>query len=153
MLDDRFWRGGLNLDQTEILLGGEALAGFRGEGRRGDCFDKELCDFSGGFRVNSSIDADDTSKSGDGIGGEGFLVGLKDCCSGGCAAGVCVFDDDDGGLVKLLGQFPAGVEINEVVEAQLFALKLGCTGDTQAGAVRIKSGALVRVFPVAEGLG
>ena len=64
-----------------------------------------------------------------------------------------MLDDDDGGLRKLLGQLPAGVEIDEVVEAEFLALELGCAGDAEAGAIRVKSGALVGVFAVAEGLG
>jgi hypothetical protein len=79
---------------------------------------------SSAARVYGAIDADDAAKGGDGIGGERFLIGLKDGCAGGRAAGVGVLDDDDGGLVELLGQLPAGVEIDEVVEAEFLALEL-----------------------------
>jgi hypothetical protein len=58
-----------------------------------------------------------------------------------------VLDDDYGRLVELLGQFPAGVEIDEVVEAQFLALKLGCAGDAEAGAVGVEGGALVGFSP------
>ena len=74
-------------------------------------------------------------------------------CAGGGAAGVGVLDDDDGRLVEFLRELPAGVEIDEVVEAELLALKLSCAGDAQAGAVGVERGALVGVFAVAEGLG
>jgi hypothetical protein len=42
-----------------------------------------------------------------------------------------VLDDDDGGLVELLRQLPAGVQIDEVVEAELLALELVSAGDAQ----------------------
>ena len=72
----------------------------------------------------------------------------------GCgAAGVGVLDDDDGGIVEFLREFPAGVEIDEVVVAEFFALELGGSGDAEAGAVSVESGALVGVFAVAERLG
>ena len=56
--------------------------------------------------------------------GERFLVGLEDGVAGGGSAGIGVLDDDDGGFVEFLRQLPAGVEIDEVVEAELFALQL-----------------------------
>jgi hypothetical protein len=61
-----------------------------------------------------------------------------------------VLDDDDGGLVELLRQLPAGVQIDEVVEAEFLALQLASAGDAQAGAVGIERGALVGVFAVAQ---
>ena len=64
-----------------------------------------------------------------------------------------MLDDDDRGLVELLRQLPAGVEIDEVVEAEFLALELGCAGDAEAGAVGVEGGALVGVFAVAERLG
>ncbi len=57
------------------------------------------------------------------------------------------------GSVELLGQLPAGVEIDEVIEAEFLALELGRSGDAEARAISIERGALVRVFAVAERLG
>ena len=143
----------MDLDQAQVLLGGEALAGFGREGGGGDGFDEELGDFFGGVAVDFAVDADDAAEGGDGVAGEGLLVGLEDGCAGGRAAGVGVLDDDDGGLVEFLGQLPAGVEIDEVVEAEFLALELGCAGDAEAGAVGVEGGALVGVFAVAQRLG
>ena len=56
------------------------------------------------------------------------------------------------GIVELLGEFPAGVEIDEVVVAEFFALELGGSGDAEAGAVGVEGGALVGVFAIAERL-
>ena len=50
------------------------------------------------------------------------------------------------------GQLPAGVQIDEVVEAEFLALELACAGDAQTGAVGIERGALVGVFAVAQRL-
>ena len=36
------------------------------------------------------------------------------------------------GSIELLGQLPAGVEIDEVVEAEFLALELRCAGNAQA---------------------
>jgi hypothetical protein len=63
-----------------------------------------------------------------------------------------VLDDDDRGLVELLRQLPAGVQIDEVVEAEFLALELPCAGDAQAGAVGVERGALVGIFAVAQRL-
>src|ERR1035438_4240938 len=109
MLDDRARRGGMDFNQAEVLFGGEALAGFRGEGGGSDGFDKELGDFLGGLAVDFTVDADDSAKGRRWVRGESFLVGGKDVGSGGGAAGVGVLDDDDGGIFEFLGKFPAGV--------------------------------------------
>ena len=144
---------GADFDEAEVLLGGEALACFGREGGCSDGFDEELGDFGGGFGVDGAVDADDSAEGGDGIAGESLLVGLEDGVAGCGAAGVGVLDDDDGGLVELLREFPAGVEVDEVVVAELFALELRCAGDAEAGAVGVERGALVGILAVAEGLG
>ena len=55
--------------------------------------------------------------------------------------------------VEFADQLPAGVEIDDVVVAEFFALKLLGGGDAFAAAVGVEGGALVGVFAVAEGLG
>ena len=55
--------------------------------------------------------------------------------------------------MELLRQLPAGVQIDEVVEAEFLALELGGAGDAQARAVGVKRGALVGIFAVAQRLG
>ncbi len=54
------------------------------------------------------------------------------------------------GSLKLLHQLPGGIQIDQVVVAKLFALKLLRGGDAGAGAVPIERRPLVRVFPVAQ---
>ena len=66
---------------------------------------------------------------------------------------VCLTMTTAGSHLELLRQLPAGVEIDEVVEAQFLALELCCAGNAQAGAVGIECGALVRIFAVAQRLG
>ena len=56
------------------------------------------------------------------------------------------------GSVELADQLPAGVEIDEVVVAELLALELLGGGDAGAAAVGVEGGALVGIFAVAEGL-
>ena len=103
--------------------------------------------------IDLAIDADDAAEGRDRVGGEGFFVGIENRRAGGCAARIGVLDDGDGGLLKLFGEGPAGVEIDEVVVAEFFALELGGPGDAEAGAVGVEGGALVGVFAVAEGHG
>ena len=148
-------RGGAasDFDQAEILFGGEALQGFGRKGGSGDGFDEELGDLFGCCGVDFAIDADDSAEGGDGIAGQRLLVGLEDRCAGGRAAGIGVLDDGHHGLIEFPGQLPAGVEIDEIVEAELLALQLCCAGDAEAGAVGIERGALVGIFAVAQGLG
>ena len=92
------------------------------------------------------------TEGGDGIGLERSEVGLEDGGAGGGSAGVGVLDDDDGGLVELADQLPAGVEIDDVVVAKLFALELLGGGDALAAAVGVERGLLVRILAVAERL-
>jgi hypothetical protein len=53
---------------------------------------------------------------------------------------------------KLLRQLPTGVQIDDIVEAQLLALELASPGNAQTGAVGIKRGALVGILAVAQRL-
>ena len=113
---------------------------------------KSLAISSAAARVHFAVDADDAAEGRDRIAGQRLLVGLEDRRAGGRAAGVGVLDDDHRRLVELLRQLPAGVQIDEVVEAQFLALQLRGAGDAQAGAVGIERGALVGIFAVAQRL-
>ena len=93
VLDDRPRRGGLDFDQAQVLLGGEALPGLGGEGGRGDGFDEQLGDLLGGVAVDLAVDADDAAEGRDRVAGQRLLVGLEDGGAGGRAAGVGVLDD------------------------------------------------------------
>ena len=55
-------------------------------------------------------------------------------------------------LVEFGDQLPAGVEVDDVVVAEFFALELDGGGYALAAAVGVEGGALVGVFAVAEGL-
>ena len=48
LLEDGAERSGADLDEAEVLLGGEAVAGLGSECRGGDGFDEELGDLLGG---------------------------------------------------------------------------------------------------------
>ena len=136
VFDDRARRCVADLNEAQILFGRKALARFRGEGGRSDGFDEELGDLFGrGFSIDVAIDADDSAECGDGIARERLLIGLENRWSRCGAAGIGVLDDDDGRLVEFLRKFPAGIEVDEVVEAELFALQLRCAGDAEAGAI------------------
>jgi hypothetical protein len=142
----------VNLDQAQILLDGKALAGLGGETGSGYGLDKELGDLGCGRAVYLAVDGDDSAIGRDRVAGQSLQVGFEDRGAGGRAAGVGVLDDDDGGRVELGGQLPAGVQIDDVVEAEFLALQLARAGDAQARAVGVERGALVRVFAVAQRL-
>ena len=145
-------RRGAHFDQAQVLFGGEALAGLGGEGRRGDGLDKELGNLSGGVAVHRAVDADDPAECRDRVASQRLPVGLHDIRSGGRAAGVGVLHDDRCWLVKLLRQLPAGVQIDEVVEAEFLALELASPGDSLPRSVGVKRGALMGIFSIAQGL-
>ena len=109
--------------------------------------------FFGGIAVEFAIDADDAAEGRDGIGDQGFAVGLQRIGADADAAGVGVLDDGDGGLIEFLREFPAGVEVDEVVVAELLALDLESRGNAGAGAVAIEGGALMGILAVAQRLG
>ena len=111
---------------------------------------KSLAISSAACLVHLAIDADHAAKGGDGIRRQGFLVGLNDRGSDGRAAGIAVLDDRHGGLLKLLDQLPGGVQIDQVVVAKFFALKLLCPGDAGARAVRIERRALVGILSITQ---
>ena len=94
LFEDAWGVGGGDLEEAEVLLGGEAGEGFGGEGGGYDGFDEELGDFFGGCGVDLAVDADDATEGGDGVGFEGAAVGFEDCGAGGGSAGVGVLDDD-----------------------------------------------------------
>src|ERR1039458_4204404 len=62
LLDHRPRRGGVDFNQAQVLFGGEALAGFRREGRGYDGLDKELGDLGRGIGVHGAVDADDAAE-------------------------------------------------------------------------------------------
>jgi hypothetical protein len=148
-------RGGRSdLDEAEVLFGGEALAGFGVKAGAAMASTKSLA-ISAAARVDLAIDADDAAEGRDGIGGEGFLIGLEDGCAGGRAAGVGVLDDDDGwARRKLLRQLPAGVEVDEVVEAEFLALELArrrCRGRSRRRRERRAGGGFRRSAGIGPG--
>ena len=112
----------------------------------------ELGDFLGGLTVYWAIDPDDSTERRDGVARKGFLICLKNRISSSGTAGIRVFDDDDGRGVELLREFPAGIEVDEVVVAEFLALQLAGTCDAKAGGVGVERGTLMRVFAVTEGL-
>ena len=57
------------------------------------------------------------------------------------------------GLAELLRQLPAGVEIDEVVEAEFLALELGAPAMPRPEPSAVEGGALVGIFAVAQRLG
>ena len=132
LLDDRARRSGTDFDKAQILFRGEAFARLRAKSWSRDGFDEELGNLSGGFAVHGAIDPDDSAESGDRVACECFLICLENGLAGGGTAGVGVFDDDCGGLVELLCQFPTCVEVDEVVKAQFLTLELGRACDAQA---------------------
>ena len=137
-------------EQTQILLGAEFCLGALAERWRRNGLYKELGDLFRRLLVYLAIDANHAAKGGDWIRCQGFLVGLKYRGSNGRSAGIAVLDDRHGGLLKLLDQFPGSIQIDQVVVAKFFALKLFSTGDPSARAVRIEGRALVGIFPITQ---
>ncbi len=124
-------RSGTNLDKAQVLLCGETFARIGREGWSGDSFDKQLCNLFGRGTVDLAIDTDNSTESRDRVTGQRFLISLMHVLPRGCSTGIGVLDDDDRGLVELLRKFPAGVEIDEIVEAEFLALQLRCACDTE----------------------
>jgi hypothetical protein len=153
MLDDGARRCGTDFDKAEVLFGGEALTGFGSKGRSGDGLDEKLGDFFCGSAIDGAIEADDGAEGGYWIAGQSLLVSVQEVFAERCAAGVGVLDDDDGRLIEFLDEFPASIEIDEIVVTQFLALKLDCAGDAEAGAIGVKGGTLMGVLAVAERLG
>src|SRR5581483_5003483 len=129
-------RRGMDLDQTQVLLAREGFTGLCGKRWRRDGLYKQLGNLFGGFSIHLLVDADDSTERGDGIRGQGLAVGLEHGCPGGSAARIGVFDDGHGGRVgggglQVADQLPASVEVDEIVEAELLALKLRSARDAQ----------------------
>src|SRR5579871_3632551 len=106
--------------------------------------------FFGGFGVDGAIHADYSSEGGDRIAFEGTLVGFGERLAGGGAARIRMFDDGADGLVEswfveFLGEIPRGLQVDDVVVRKFFALELAGVGDSDAGAVGVHGGFLVRI--------
>ena len=61
-----------------------------------------------------------------------------------------MLDDGADGFVKFLGEIPCGLQIDDVVVGEFFALELSGVGDADSRAVGIHGGFLVRIFTVAQ---
>ena len=105
-----------------------------------------------GCGVDLAVDADHTAEGRDRIGLKRAAIGIDDGRAGRGSAGIRVLDDDDGGGVELADQLPAGVEVDDVVVAQLLALQLAGVGHAFATAVGVECSVLVRIFSVPQGL-
>ena len=105
------------LKQAHIFLGGNCFGSFGRYFRCDDYFgellvDNQLC----GVGIQFAVEGDNTAKGGFWIGCKSQLVSGLDVSRNGNAAGVGVFNDDAGGLVKQFDGFQCGVGIGNVVE-------------------------------------
>ena len=116
--------------QTQILFGGEDRSGLVGVAGGGYRFDEGLGDLCCCVGIYLTVEGEDAAEGTDGVCGEGFFVGFGQGFCRGAAAGVGVLDDRAGGEIEFADKLPGGVEIDQIVVTELFALELGGVGDT-----------------------
>ena len=86
------------------------------------------------------------------VAGQGGGVGLQQGCGRGNPARRKVFDNGNGGLLETDRGAPGGIQVEQVVIGELFALQ-NLPAQGRAGRrIGVEGGLLVRVFAVAQGL-
>ncbi len=143
---------GRETEKAEILFCGEDFFGAFGETGGGDAFDEEFDDGFGGVAVDDVIEGEDAAESGDGIAGEGGVVGVEESGLFGGAAGIVVLDDDGGGAIEFGDEAAGGFEVDVIIVGKFFALELfggGEAGGRLAGG-DVECGGLVGIFSVAK---
>jgi hypothetical protein len=142
-------------EHAEVLAPGEALEGLGGIARCDEDLDELLVhvgEVLDQAERHLSVHGDDAAERGDGIAGEGVVVGRGDVRGDGRSAGVLVLEDDDGRVVELADGGPGGVGVEEVVVGELLALELPGRGEAVLGGVGlpVEGGLLLRVLSVAQ---
>ena len=138
--------------QPQVLLGGEHGPGL---GRRvggDDDLGEDGGDPGCGFGVERAVQRHDAPESADRVAGECRVPGCGEVGRRGDAAGVGVFDDDDGGFAEFSDAFEGGVGIVEVVVGEFLPLGLGGGGHAGTVSGDVEGGVLVRVLAVAQRL-
>jgi len=122
-----------------------------GGARRDDEFDELVGgDLRRAVGIQFAVEGDDAAERRSGVGRVGQFVGVERSVGDRHAAGVGVLDDDTGGLIEGLDQFPCGIGIAYVVVGQFLALQLGVVGNAARHRVEVavERRALMRVLAV-----
>src|SRR5436305_114012 len=83
-----------------------------------------------GSSIDGAIDADGATEGGDGIAFERAFVGLGQRRAGGGSGWIGVLDDGAERLIEFLGEVPCGLEVDDVVVGEFFALELAGVRDS-----------------------
>ena len=113
-----------NFDEAQILLRRENLARGVVKSRRSDRFHKELRHLACGIAIDGAIHADDTAERRHRIAFERSPVSFGERIRNRSAARIGVLDDCANWAVKLLGQVPRGLQVDDIVVTEFLALKL-----------------------------
>ena len=143
--------------QAHVGFGSDDGARFSTDFRRDDHFDElTVDDRLGGGGVQLAVEGDDAAEGRFGVGGVGQFVGLANAAFAvqghGHAARVGVLDDHAGRLDEALHALKGSIGVSHVVERQLFALQLYCSGNAGFAFLcfHVERRALVRVLAVAH---
>ena len=150
------------LQQAQVGLGREQLAGFRIERGSHHALQKEAGQMPSGRPINGAVDRDDATKGREAVGIKRPLerVGAAGSCRH--TTGVGVLHDHRrwlkgiaasglAAVTELAHRGEGGFEVEDVVVAELLALELLTSAQTRTG-LGVPSGALVGILAVAQAL-
>ena len=126
--DERFGRG-QNLEEAEVFFRGEDGESVEGVIGRGDGFDEKFGDLLAVAASTWRLKPMTPPKAETGSHSRALAIAFGEGRLFGAAAGVGVFDDGGGGEIELVDELPGGVEIDQVVVGELFAVELFGAGD------------------------
>lgn len=137
-------------DQADIgfLLENFQRVGFKI--RRSDDFEEVFVHAMGQRTVDGAVESDDAAECADRIGLKRPDIGIFEGIGVGAAGRIGVFDDGGCGTFKLPDKLERGIQIDDVVVAEFFAVELFHTAECGVGVVFVESSVLVRVFTVTK---
>src|SRR5205814_8843749 len=120
--------------------------------RRDDGLEEPRPDGARRRLVDDPVDPDDPAVRGNGVPFERAAERLREVHHTRQAAGIAVLDDADRGRLEVRRDLPRRVQVEEVVEGEVFAGDLvgGRDRGLARGRVRVEGAQLVRVLAVAQ---
>ncbi len=141
-------------EQAQVLLLRQNLERFVGKTRSQHNFDEQGVDGLRGRGVANTVHRNHAAEDRHGVGLIGVVPSLKQCLPDADAAGVCMFDGHNAGLLELTDDFERVVGVIDVVVTEFFTVehlrRRKRTG--KASDFTVKRAGLVRVFAVTQGL-
>ena len=132
LLQGKFLLACFYLHQPQVFLGSKLFARLRRVARSGYRLHKQLGNLFRSSSVDGPVHANHAPKGRNRVRFLGTQVGFQQRLASGRAAGIGVLDDGASRFIEVLRQVPRRLQVHNVVEGELFALKLLAVGNARA---------------------